>query len=424
VHDDPLARTSGILIADNVVLGGIGALCTVLATHYWAPQDVGAVAAAVGALNLLVVASLLGMPTTIVRFLGSEPRQSTLMKQALIATSAVGGLGALTVSLVPGHFGIPLGDLDLPGWLLPMLAVLYAVASIVVAVGDPAYTARQEASFVLGKDIAASILRLGLLLALAGTGVATLFLVALAYVTFAATIDLALLAARLKRQPAERRDPPFSLLRRHFSFALGSQAAVIIASVTLILPTAIAAFLGTASAAYIAVDLQVASLLTIIPAMTGQSLLAELSRGAGDTIAVTTRALRGAYMVTIPCASALIVFAPYVLLVFGSRYASHGSSTLRWCAAASPLFVFSYVSDFVLLASRKVRAYVLVNFLGTVLGAAAMVGALTIGFGWIGPAFFFGATGYAVISAVVLSRFLVKGQLRQAVALFVRPRHG
>jgi len=53
-----------------------------------------------------------------------------------------------------------------------------------------------------------------------------------------------------------------------------------------------------------------------------------------------------------------------------------------------------------------------------------MVGALTIGFGWIGPAFFFGATGYAVISAVVLSRFLVKGQLRQAVALFVRPRHG
>ena len=84
-RDDPLLRTSSLLIADNVGLAGFGAVCGVLATRMWSPYDVGAVAAAIGALSILVAASTLGMPATVVRYLGAELRQGTLMKQVLLA---------------------------------------------------------------------------------------------------------------------------------------------------------------------------------------------------------------------------------------------------------------------------------------------------------------------------------------------------
>ncbi len=83
-------------------------------------------------------------------------------------------------------------------------------------------------------------------------------------------------------------------------------------------------------------------------------------------MAATTRALRGAYTVTLPGAAVLVDCAPYVLLVFGSQYSAHGSEFLRWSAASSLFYVFNYVCDVVLVAHHKVRAYILVNSVGAV----------------------------------------------------------
>ena len=64
---------------------------------------------------------------------------------------------------------MPLSDLGLNRGLLVTLVAWYVVSSVVTAVGDPAYVARQEVSFMFAKDMTASVARVVLLLMLAGT---------------------------------------------------------------------------------------------------------------------------------------------------------------------------------------------------------------------------------------------------------------
>jgi len=318
---------------------------------------------------------------------------------------------------------VPLSDLGLNRGLLVTLVAWYVVSSVVTAVGDPAYVARQEVSFMFAKDMTASVARVVLLLMLAGTGASGLFGVAVAYVSVSATIDLIVLRVRLRQFKTPERHAPFGLLRRHFAFALGSQSAALVSAIpTYTTPTLVAALIGARSSAYVAIPLQIGALLTVIPSMTAQSLLAELSRDPSAVVVTTTRALRGAYVVTLPAAVLLVIGAPYVLAVFGATYSAHGTPFLRWIAAGGIFFVFNYVSDIVLLARHKLRAYVIVNVLGAVEMMVLIVVALEHGLRWIGPAWFIGQGLYAAISVIALFGYLGKGGTRVALLTILRPR--
>jgi O-antigen/teichoic acid export membrane protein len=407
--DDPLLRTATLLITDNVALAAFGAGCTVIATRSWSTQAVGAVAAVSGGLNILVVTCALGMPSTVIRFLRAESNQRRLMRQAWTATSALAIVSALVVSAIPGHLGIPLASLGIPKWLIPLTATIYVVANVIVTVGDPAYTARQEVGFMVAKDVTASLVRIALLLALSGRGTSALWIVMLVYTATAACIDLVLVSRRLTRAEAEApRRRRFGLIRQHSSFAAGNQLATVIATApTFALPAVVAALVNTRSAAFVAVPLQIAGLLTVIASMTGQSLLSELARVPEKLLQTATRAVCIAYAATLVAAGALAVAAPYILLAFGSDYSTHGTAFLRWLAAGSFFFVFNYIADITLLAQRKVSAYVFVNTAGT----AALLGLVFLGLSNhgledLGPAWFAGQAVYAVLAALTLIHYM------------------
>ncbi len=425
--DDPLVRTAGLLVADNAALSAVGGLCTVLATRLWSPGDVGAVAAVTGALGILVVACGLGMPTTIVRFLGAEERQAAFVRQSAFVTGAVAAPAALVLALVPGHLGVPVADLGLRGWVGPFLLVLYTLMSLAVVVGDPCYIARQEVSFMIAKDIVALAVRIALLLLLSGSGARGLFLVALIYVCVAGAVDVFILAVRLRRGDRPDRRRPLGELRKHFAFAIPTHVAIVASSLPIYtLPALCAAILNTGASAYVAIVLQVTGILTLVPSMTGQSLLAELARQPAPLYRSMLRALRGAYVTTLPLAFGLVIFAPYVLLIFGTRYSTGGASFLRWAAAGSVFFVFNYICDIVLLARQKVAGYVFVNVAGTIIFMALIVLALRHGLLWLGPSWFLAQGLYALISVLVVLRYVTVEEFRKALVtageLFLRRR--
>jgi O-antigen/teichoic acid export membrane protein len=417
---DPLTRTSGLLIGDQIALAAIGAICTVLSTRFWVPSAVGAVAAVTGPLTILVLASTLGMPSTVVRFLASETRQAALIAQALLVTGTLALIGAMLVAFVPGHLGVPVDQVGLHGLVIPLLVAVYMLASLVVAVVDPAYIARQEVSFMVAKDMAASAVRVIVLLILSASGAGGLFLVAVLYVACSAGMDLVILSGRLSRARAVSGERRLGRLRQHSSFALGSHISIVVSNVPIyILPALAAGLIGTAASAYVAIPLQLMSLLTVVPSMTGQSLLAELSRRPEDVLTPTIKALRGAYAATLPCAAFVLVAAPEVMLVFGSRYAAHGAAFLRWAAAGSVFFVFNYVSDVTLLARHKVRDYFVVNVAGTIAIMALVGVALSAGLHWLGPAWFVGQACYAALSAVVLFRRAGRARVREGARMLL-----
>ena len=412
VRADSLTRNSTLLVFDNLVIGAIGGICAILAAHEWSPHAVGAVGAITGVVTFLSTATSTGVGSTITRFLGREADQLSFALEAIWLT-VIAGLGLVAaVTFVPGHFGVPLSDLPVSTPVAFLLLAAYVTASNIVAVTDPAFLSRGEVSYAVVKDIVASLTRIGILIALIGTSATGLLSVAIIYGGISAALDLVLVGWRLR--DAGDRGGLMSLrhLRGRLRFAVGSHTATLVAIIPgALLVTIVAASYDATVAAYVTIPMLVLTYVNIVPSMTSQALLADLSREDADVPASAVRALRIAYAGTLPVAVLVITFAPLVLRVFGHVYAEHGVGFLRWVIAASVFATFNYVGDTVLLARQRVLAYNLVNGLGTVAIMSCVLTGVSVGVRWIGPAWFVGQLLYALISLITLSHH---GSLRAA----------
>ena len=411
---DALTRSSSLLIVDYLIIGLIGAGCSVIAARGWSPHDVGAVAGIGGATSLIVGASSNGIASTITRFLGGEENQRGFVLEAVLLAVAIGLALTAVVCFCPGHLGVPIGSLGVSDAVAFALIAAYVTGGILVGVCDPAFLSRKEVSYAVAKDIAASLLRIAIIVALIGTGAAGLMFAGTAYVAISGLISLGLVLWRLSTSPAAARILRLSMIRKRLRFAVGSHTASLMAGVpSALLMTIVAAEFGPVEAAYVAMPIIVTTYLTIIPQMTSQALLAELAGEGVDVPRTTVRALRLAYAGTLPGAILLGALAPYVLLVFGHRYSVHGAALLRWTSAATLFSTFNYIGDCVLLARQKLAAYNAVNAGGSVAILVCIFGAIAIGPSWIGPALFVGQILYATCSITALLRF---GSASQALS--------
>ena len=419
VRADALTRNSTLLVFDFLVVGAIGGICAILAAHEWSPHAVGAVGAITGVVTLLSTATSTGVASTITRFLGGERDQLSFALEAIWLTVVAGLVLVAAVSFVPGHFGVPLSDLPVSTPVAFLLLAAYVTASNIVAVTDPAFLSRDEVSYAVVKDVVASLARIGILVALIGTSTTGLLAVAVIYGGLSAALDLGLVAWRLRDAGDHGGRLSLRRLRGRLRFAAGGHAAMLVAIIPgALLVTIVAAFDNATVAAYVSIPMLVLTYVNIIPSMTSQALLADLSREDADVPVSAVRALRIAYAGTLPVAVLLIGFAPLVLRVFGHVYAAHGVGYLRWIVAASVFATFNYIGDTVLLARQRVLAYNVVNGLGTAAIMACVTIGIAIGFRWIGPAWFVGQVLYAAISLITLSRH---GSLRAAAAQIRRP---
>jgi O-antigen/teichoic acid export membrane protein len=416
VRADALTRNSTLLVFDYLVVGAIGGICAILAAHEWAPHAVGAVGAITGVVTLLSTATSTGVGSTITRFLGRERNQLSFALEAIWLTVAAGLVLVAAVSFVPGHFGVPLSDLPVSTPVAFLLLAAYVTAANIVAVTDPAFLSRDEVAYTVVKDIVASLARIGILVALIGTSTTGLLSVAIIYGAISATLDLVIVGWRLRDAGDRGGRLALKRLRGRLRFAVGSHTATLVAIIPgALLVTIVAAFDNATVAAYVTIPMLVLTYVNIIPSMTSQALLADLSRDDVDVPASAVRALRIAYAGTLPVALLLIALAPLVLRIFGHVYAEHGVGFLRWIVAASVFATFNYVGDTVLLARQRVLAYNLVNVLGTVAIMTCVLAGVSAGVKYIGPAWFVGQLLYAAISLITLSHY---GSLRGAAAQF------
>jgi O-antigen/teichoic acid export membrane protein len=421
LRKDRLYRTSVLLVADNVLLGALGGIFVLIATHVWEPRSIGVVSAIGGATGLLVIAAALGLPSTIIAYLAGEPDQALMVRGALSITVPLGITLLAILWLIPGHVGVPLSELGVSVPWAVTLTMVYVAASLIVMVIDPAFLSRQQVSWTVGKDLTSMSVRFLVLIFLAGTGTVGYFGVAVIYVCFAAVVDLILLRWRVKRAPRPRLSFGLGLVRSHASFAAGNQVAVLVAMLpTSLLPVIVLSYLGAASAAYVAIPMAVLSVLTVVPSMTAQSLFAEMSAHPENVVEPVRKALRGEYMVTLPLAVITIVVAPALLSLFGHGYSIHGRDLLRWGAASSVFFCLNYISDIVLLARKMVRAYVVANVVGTVFVLLSLYVAVRHGLDALGVGWFVGQGCYCAVSCIILTRYVGRRNLVSVVRYVLR----
>jgi O-antigen/teichoic acid export membrane protein len=416
VRSDNLTRSSVLLVLDNLIIGAIGGICAILAAREWSPHAVGAVAAIGGVVLLLSAATSTGLASTITRFLGEEHNQLDLVLEAMLFTVVFGLALSGAVCFLPGHLGVPLHDLPVTNGVAFLLIGGWVSANNVVAVTDPAFLARKEVSYAVAKDILSSVIRVAVLVALIGTATTGLFLAGMIYGSIAAILDLFLIAWRLRNSAVRIPLRRLSLIRRRLRFAVGSHSGALVSTIpSTLLATIVAAIFNATTAAFVAVPLVVASYVSIIPSLSSQALLAELTGSSDEVSRIALRTLRLSYLGVLPLAGFLALFAPFVMLIFGHRYEIHGTWYLRWALAGTIFSTFNYVSDIVLLARQKVVAYNVVNALGTVAVLGTVIGFSTLGARWIGPAILAGEILYSTLSLIAIARYTDLSEMARAV---------
>jgi O-antigen/teichoic acid export membrane protein len=393
-----------------------GGLFIVIATHVWAPHSIGVVSAIFGATGLIETVAALGMPATIVANLASEPDQALMVRGALFTSLPIGILLLGTIWLIPGHLSVPLAKLGISTPAAVALTMITVVGGLVGTVVDPAFLARQQVSWAVGKDMAAMVVRFVALAILAGTGTAGYLAVASIYVGTSALIDLVLLRWRIRRMPRSRVSLGLGLVWSHASFAVGSQTAVLVSIIpTSLLPLLVLSRLGAAAAAYATIPITIIGILCVIPSMTAQSLFAEIAAHPEEFMAPIRKALRAAYIVTLPVAAVVLVFAPSLLELFGRGYSLEGRDLLRWGAASSIFFCLNYISDIVLLARKLVGAYLLANVVGAIFVFLSLYISIRHGLGGLGLGWFIGQACYCGTSCVVLAWYVGRRNILSAL---------
>jgi O-antigen/teichoic acid export membrane protein len=391
-------------VGDGVAVGAFSGLFLLIATHVWRPHSIGVVSALFGATGLIEAIALLGMPAMIVAYLAKEPDQALLVRGALTVSISVATTLLALLWLIPGHLDVPLNKLGTSTPWAATLSILLIAGSVVGGIVDPAFLARQEVSWSLGKDLAALVIRFAALGILASSGTVGYLGVAVIYACSAAIIDLVLYRWRLRRMPRPRKSLGLSLVRSHVGFAAGSQVAVLVSAVpSSLLPLMILARLGSAAAGYAAIPITVIVFLAVVPSMTAQSLFAEIAAHPEEYVAPIRKSLRAAYVLTLPIAVVFIFLAPLILDLFGHGYSVHGRDLLRWGAASSVFFCLNYISDIVLLARKLIVAYVTANAIGAVLVLASFFVSVSHGLNWLGVGWFVGQGCYCAVSCIVLA---------------------
>lgn len=416
LRQDNLHRTSALLIGDGLLLGGLGALFLLIATHVWDPRSIGTVSAIYGATGLIQAVALLGMPAMIVANLAKEPDQALMVRGALVASTSVGVILLAGLWLIPNHLGVPFSKLGVSTPIAVVLSAVLVLASISGSIVDQAFLARQEVSWTLGKDMTAVVIRFVALAILAGTVAAGYLGVAVIYSGSAAAIDLALLRWRVRRLPRERVSLGLRQVRPHVKLAAGYQVAVLASLIpSSLLPLIVLSRLGAAAAAYTAIPLTFVGVLNIVPSMTAQSLFAEISAHPEELMKPIGKALRASYAITVPLAVFVIVLGPRLLQLFGHGYSVHGSDLVRWGAASSFFFCLNYVSDYVLLARKLVTAYVFANVVGSACVLVSILIAVNHGLSGLGLGLFIGQVLYCGVSCATLAWYVGRKNLPSAL---------
>ena len=402
----PQHRDGMALVASSGVSSVIGMLFWVLAARLFDPAAVGTSSAAISAMTLLGSAAHLNLGNALLRFVPVAGGRAAVV----VAGSLAVGTG---VALLLG-----LGFAAGAGWWAPELVEAFGYPALVAffAVSTPVWTlfvlqdavltALRRADLVLVENLVFAVLKLGLLAAAAGLGLAAGIAVSwVASTALVVVVVVAWLARALRAVPAAPTDQRVGVrdlatfVRADYAGNLFWQAAVFG------LPLVVIGLAGPDGAATYGVVWQIAFALYLVAIGMGKSMVAHTA-AATDVAAAAERARRGmerkAQTLVVPGAVGAAVLSYPVLSLFGSTYAETGTLLLVLLALSA---VPNVVTNATVWAARVRRDSAVLVGLPAVQSVAVFAGTLVLvpllgvvgaGWAWLGT--------QCVLAAVILLR--------------------
>jgi O-antigen/teichoic acid export membrane protein len=363
----PLYRNAYALIASAAATSGLGMVFWVLAARYYPAEAVGLNSAAVAAVTLLAGVSQLSLNNALVRYIPVAGRATgRLVGRAYLLCAAVATAAALAFYAGLGWWAPALRSLaGEPIWLLGF--VFINVSWCLFALQDSVLTGLRRAAWVPVENTLFALVRIGLLVALAGVWPSHGIFVAAAVPIVLALVPVGFLVFR-RLIPEHARAAggpgagPAIRPQQVAEFVAGNYVgSLFFLAATNLLPILVASLAGAAANAYFYLPWMIFVNLQMVALNMAVSLTVEASLDRERLAAHAYRALRHTARLLVPLAAAVALGAPYLLRAFGREYAAEGAGLLRLLALALIPNVAVALSLGLARAQNRVGAIILIQ---------------------------------------------------------------
>ncbi|HYM40543.1 MAG TPA: lipopolysaccharide biosynthesis protein [Thermoplasmata archaeon] len=384
----PLYRNALFLMINSAAGSALGFVFWVIMYRVYDLNDIGFAVALFSTVSFVSSLALLGYNVSLVRYLPEAEDQVGLINASLTLVGSFAILLGFAYILVIAVFNLGLAFvLANPVYIAGI--VLGAVGVGMGTVYDAVVLALRRADLGLWRGVSMALLKIPIALGIAytlsqpfGVGRLGVFLALVLATGASVLIEGLWLLPRVL--PAYRVRPRFhfSPLRRMFHFSAGNYAAAVVgaAGATLLTPM-ILVIKGAGAVSYFYAASAVAGLLSVIPGAAFSSFFAEASQKASNKVdrhRDERRALLLAIVLLAPAIVAMLVFAPFLLFLFGgsSDYSVHATAVLQ-------ILVFAAIPGLlgnVLVTRVRIRRRSLPLIVGSSIATVVNLG---LGYAWL-----------------------------------------
>ncbi|MEV6925035.1 hypothetical protein AB0M46_11115 [Dactylosporangium sp. NPDC051485] len=361
---NPLNSNVYALMANTVLSSVLGVAYWAIAARLYSAAQLGIGAAMVSTMTFLSNLSQLNLNGTLARFLPAAGRQGTRLVGYAYGTSclvalAISGAFLAIAPVVAGQFGFL--------HRAPLLAVCFALAVAgwgVFTLQDSVLTALRGAVWVPAENALFGVLKIALLVLLAGAAPSLGIFASWNLAAVAALIPVSLLVFRRLLPRLQARGDAGALPGRRALarfVALDYVGYLFMQAGTNALPLIVTAKLGAEANGVFYVAWLLGSSAELVAYHFGTSLTVEAAADESRLAAYTRQLLRRALLLFTPAVVLLCGAAPLLLALFGAHYAGAGANTLRLFALAVLPKLVMIVFVAASRVQRRVGRIILVN---------------------------------------------------------------
>lgn len=358
LRDNHMVRNSMWLLLNTGLQAGLGFVFWILAAHVFTTPAVGRATSLLSATTLIAYVALLGIGTTLIRYLPTSDHRNTLITAGLLLVGSFSALLALGYALAAPAFASSIAFLA-HRTLFVVGFVFMSTATAINLVTDAVFIAFRRAWVnALVDGGIGGVTRLLLIPVAAGSGAYGLYSASVGGFAAAAIASIILIWTQLHVRP--RLGGAVAVVRPLLRFSGANYlGGVFTLAPAFVVPLIVLARLGASAAAYYYVAFQLANLVFAAGYAVSQSFLAEGAHGEEELRILTRRAARILAVLTLPACLVVAVGAPMLLDIFGPSYSSHGTGVLVLMAlAAIPVAALNWLVTILRLVRQLVAVAV------------------------------------------------------------------
>jgi O-antigen/teichoic acid export membrane protein len=390
----------------TVVLAGFGFFFWLINARLFSVSSIGIATTLISVMNLIALLSLLGLDTTLVRFLPTSTQRNEKINTALLLVSTASIILSSGFVLFVKEISPNLSFIQDNTWYFSIF-ILSCVMNSLNVLTDSVFLAGKKTKYTLIVNVISSLVKTGVPFAFVGFGAMGIFIAAgLAQMT-GTLLSMWIMLRRFDYRPQ------FTINTEALSGVWRYSGVNYATSILNLLPPTLLPILiintiGTEAAAYYYIVMMIGNLLYAIPWSAAKSFFAESSHNVLGMPEHIRRAVRTIAFLTFPAMLVIFIFGRTILTIFGEKYASGGISFLYFVTVAAVLISINAIYGSIFKVLNNLKAIFTTNVLYVVsIFLAAYIfhpyGLVGVGLAWL-----IGATITSIANAVFYKSSLAR----------------